>query len=273
MPTQETRIELAGTPVFLRRARGPGAGTEPTPLLLHTLPTSSDDLVPLLERTGGVAPDLIGFGRTGKGGHLDFTLAGEADFLHALLDALGIGRVSLVAHGWGAGGGLAFAARHPERVARIALLDPLPLTPGFAWNRLGRLLRAPVLGELAIGSVSRRMFGRYLRQGAVTDEAFDEAAVSAPWEQFDQGTQRAVLRMLRDASPERLAAAGAELARVSAPTLVIWGERDPWFPASGADAFGRLLPDARVERVAGAGHWPWLGHPEVLERVAAFVQS
>ncbi len=268
MPTRDTTIELAGSPVFLRRA--PAA--EPEPLLLHTLPTSSDDLVPLLELCGGVAPDLIGFGRSGKGGHLDFTLSGHADFISALLDHLAVERVRLLAHGWGAGGGLVFAQRHPERIERLVLVDPLPLLPGFTWDRTSRLLRTPVLGELAIGSVSRGMLSRHLARGAAT-EAGDDAQLGARWDQFDQGTQRAVLRLYRDASPERLRAAGAELASVTAPALIVWGERDPWFSAAFADAYADRLPHASVERVAGAGHWPWLGRPEVLERIVTFLRS
>ena len=66
-----------------RRLLGRSAG-DPTlrqPLYLHGIPTSSDDFVPFLERTGGVAPDLIGFGRSGKGGHLDYSIDGHADFV------------------------------------------------------------------------------------------------------------------------------------------------------------------------------------------------
>src|SRR5579863_8174612 len=45
------------------RQGSPGAG----PLYLHDALTSSDDLIPFLERTGGLAPDVVGFGRSGKG--------------------------------------------------------------------------------------------------------------------------------------------------------------------------------------------------------------
>jgi pimeloyl-ACP methyl ester carboxylesterase len=265
-------IELAGAPVFIRRLSRQ-AGTEAPPLLLHTAPTSSDDLVGLLERTGGLAPDLIGFGRSAKGGHLDYSLSGHADFLDALLDALHVEQVKLVAHGWGAGGALVLAQRRPERIERIALIDPLPLLPGFSWDRAGRTLRVPVLGELAIGAVTRRLLARHLRHGAASEDAFGDEELATVWEQFDQGTQRALLRLHRDASPERLAAAGAELERLSMPALVVWGERDPWFPVSFADRYARTLPDARVELVPGAGHWPWLARPDLLDRIARFLED
>ena len=74
--------------------------------------------------------------------------------------------MQLVAHDWGAAGGLLFAQRHPERVERIVLVNALPLTGGFRWQGLARLWRRPVLGELAMGSVNRWLLARWLRRGS-----------------------------------------------------------------------------------------------------------
>jgi pimeloyl-ACP methyl ester carboxylesterase len=255
--------------VFVRRAEPPDP-SEPA-LLMHTLPTSSDDLLALLERCGGVAPDMPGFGRSSKAGHLDYTPSGQAGFIEALLAALELERVSLVAHGWGAAGGLAFAQRHPERVSRIVLLNPLPMFAGFHWGRLGRTLRTPALGEIAMGSVNRRWLGRLLRHGTVADGAFSDAEVEQFFAQFDQGTQRAILRMFRAADPAALAGAGAGLGELQMPALVISGERDPWLPSRFADAYVARLGDASLVRLADAGHWPWRDDASVVERVASFL--
>lgn len=260
-------LELDLGPVHLRRA---GESDEP-PLFLHSVPAASETFVPFLERCGGIAPDLIGFGSSSKAGNLEYSLTGQADFIERLLDELGIDSVQLVAHGWGAGGGLVFAQRHPERVKRLVLINALPLFPGFAWDRIGQLLRRRALGELAIGSVSRRYFARLLRRGSASEAAWDDAAVAALWEDFDQGTQRAVLRLFRDAAPERLAAAGAGLGELMMPALVVWGERDPWFGTEFADAYVARLGDAHGERFPEAGHWPWRDVPDAVDRVAAFL--
>ena len=68
----EHTIDVGGTPVFYRRATGGAL------LYLHSVPTSSDDWRDMLARTGGVAPDLPGFGRSGKAAHYDYSLAGYA---------------------------------------------------------------------------------------------------------------------------------------------------------------------------------------------------
>lgn len=267
MQVAEHTIQLAGTPVFYRSTEAQLA-----PLLyVHGCPTSSDDWIPLLERTGGLAPDLVGFGRSAKGANLDYSLAGLANFIELFLDELEVPVVTVVAHDWGAGAGLLLAQRQPQRVQALVLINALPLLGGFRWHRLARTWRLPVLGELAMGATTRMVLRRRLRRGYADPSALSNARLKAIWDQFDQGTQRAVLRLHRSAPEERLAKAGADLDRLSMPTMVIWGEHDPWFPASLADQYGQRLDGARVTRVPDAGHWPWLERPEVADRIAEFV--
>ena len=56
----------------------------------------------MLERTGGIALDLPGFGRSDKGGHLDYSVPGLAGATAELIDELELGAVALVGHDWGA---------------------------------------------------------------------------------------------------------------------------------------------------------------------------
>lgn len=267
MAVDEHTIELAAGPVFYRQAAAEGA----TPLYLHGVPTSSDDWVAFLERSGGLAPDLLGFGRSSKAGHLSYTLDSYVEFIEAFLAATDTGDVALVGHGWGAVIGLAFAQRHPERIERLVIIDAVPLLDGFQWPRLVRRWRAPGVGELIMGSVHKWLLARTLRAGSASPGAWPDARIDEVWEQFDQGTQRAILRIHRLIDPAGLAAAGGDLNQLWAPALVVWGERDPWLAPSFADAYGQRLPRARVEHIAGAGHWPWLDQERVLELVTAFV--
>jgi pimeloyl-ACP methyl ester carboxylesterase len=277
-------IELGGEPVFYHSAPVQG---DPV-LYLHGAPTSSDDWLGFLELTGGLAPDLPGFGRSGKGGHLDYSMQAMADFVERFLAYVGAGRVKLVAHDWGAVAGLVFALRAPDRIERLVLIDAVPLLDGYEWYPLARAWRTAGLGEAVMGVTGRWVFERLLRHGTVSEYAWPkrprrlwfrprppelprQRAVRQAWEQYDQGTQRAILRVHRDASPARLAAAGAGLGRLDVPALVLWGAQDPWLAPSLAQRYGDALPRASVEVIEGAGHWPWLDRPEVVERVAAFL--
>lgn len=258
----EHTIDVAGAAFFYRRAP---AGTEV--LYLHSVPTSSDDWLELLELTGGTAPDLPGFGRSAKPGNLDYSLAGLVAFVEGLLRQLELGPVAIVAHGWGAAAGVLFAQRHPEQVTRLVLIDPLPLVDGFEWPAVVRWLRRPALGELLMGSVNRWWMARILRGASADPDAWPDARVNAVWAQFDQGTQRAILRLHRSIDETGLAQAGSDLA-LGQPTTILWGERDPWLPARLADPYARRL-GATVEVLAGVGHWPWLESAAVRERLAA----
>jgi haloalkane dehalogenase len=93
-------------------------------VLLHGNPTSSHAWRHVLPRTGGVAPDLIGMGRSGKP-DIAYSFADHARYLDAFLDALGLDDVILAGHDWG--GALAFdwAARHPGRVRGIAFFETI----------------------------------------------------------------------------------------------------------------------------------------------------
>jgi pimeloyl-ACP methyl ester carboxylesterase len=292
----EHTINLDESPVFYR-----SAGTADVPVLyLHGIPTSSDDWVEFLGRTGGIAPDLIGFGRSGKGEHLDHSVAGLSEFLDRFLDVVHADRIRLVAHDWGVAVALHFARRHPGRVERLVVCNAPPLIEGFEWPRIERLWATRVIGEGVMGATTRGILARALRRGAVKPDAWSESRISDVWEQFDQGTQRAILRLVRSARDNNLGISGAaELvgggggaggvggragtvtgsagrepgAVASGPTLVLWGERDPWYPPALGDAYAARLPGATIERLEDAGHWPWLDRADVVERVAAFLEE
>ena len=267
MRVDEHTTTIDESPVFYRSA----SASDPPPLYLHGVPTSSEDWIPFLERTGGLAPDLIGFGRSGKGGHLDYSPQGLTDFVERFLDESGVERVKLVGQGWGAAVGLLLAARRPERVERLVLIDAVPLLEGFRWPRTVRLLRRPLIGELAMGSIPRSLLARHLRRGSVRQDAWSEAKIGSVWEQFDQGTQRALLRLHRAADEARLAELGAGLGSLQMSALILWGERDPWFAPELAHAYGEHVPHATVRRIPDAGHWPWLDQPDVIDLVADFL--
>jgi len=265
----EHTISVDQAPIFYRSAPVPSGVS--TPLYLHGVPTSSDDWSGLLERTGGIAPDLIGFGRSSKAANLDYTLAGLATFLERFLVEVGAERVTIVAHDWGAAAGLVFAQRRPQAIDRLVLCDAVPLLDGFEWHRVARLLRRPLMGELIMGSTPRWFLWRLLREGCARPEALSDDHLRAVWSQFDQGTQRAILRLYRATDESDLAAAGADLEQLRMSALVLWGEQDPWLAPAFADAYGQRLPRATVQRIEAAGHWPWLDDATVADRIVEFV--
>lgn len=262
----ENNGEIEELPVFWR-----SAGSSDTPsLYLHGVPTNSDDWVPFLQAGGGLAPDLPGFGRTGKPGNLDFSIDGYANFLERYLDLVEVDRVRMVVHDWGAVG-LAFAQRHPERVERLVIINAVPFLPGYEWHRVARVWRTQMIGELAMGSTTKWGLRRASKAANATPGPLPEAWVQSVWDHFDQGTQRAILRLYRGAPPEVLARAGEHLSALDMPTLVVWGEQDPYIPTRFGAGYSAVLPDAELETLPDAGHWPWLDRPDLVDRIVAFL--
>ena len=251
----EHSANVAGLEVHYRQA-----GDAPI-LYLHGVPTHSHQWLPFLERTGGIAPDLPGFGKSAKPADFDYSIEGYDRFLEAFGDQLGLKRFSLVLHDWGSVG-LALAQRFPERVERLVLFSVVPFVPEFHWHRVARGWRTRGIGELLMGVTTRWSFRREL-PAALADPA---------WDAFDHGTQRAILKLYRSAPPEVLARAGERLGEVRAPALVLWPDDDPYIGAevgpAQADALGG---ETTLEMVRG-GHWPWLRSPELVDRAAAFLK-
>jgi pimeloyl-ACP methyl ester carboxylesterase len=302
--------ELGGLPVFWRSAppSGDGGGRPPV-LYLHGVPTNSDDwLEPperyrtrpwwkrwwrpkrstdewmelpqyelgFLERSGGLAPDLPGFGRSGKPGNLKYTIEEYMGFLERFLDLLGVERVRLVMHDWGVLG-LAFAQAHPERVERLVLINAVPFLPGYRWHRIARVWRTPLLGELVMGSTGRWSLRQASKESNATPGALPEAWIDTVLDHFDQGTPRAILRLFRSSPVDVLAAAGARLGELSMPALVVWGAKDPYIPVrfgrAYAEALGGSAHHVELLELPDAGHVPWLDRPDVIDYVVSFLDA
>jgi pimeloyl-ACP methyl ester carboxylesterase len=269
VPVHDKRAEIGGVEVFWREAPSPSG--RPPVLYVHGNPTNSDDWVEFLERTGGIAPDLPGFGRSGKPAHFGYSIEGYSNLLGALLAHLGVERYSLVAHDWGSAA-LGLAQRAPERVERLVLINCVPLVAGYEWHRLARIWRTALAGELFMGLSTRGGVKRLMRAGFAqppSDEFVDRV-----WNHFDHGTQRAILKLYRSAPASVLERAGDRLGELRCPALIVWGEDDPYIPGEFASRLADALGgDTRVELLSGVRHWPWIDDPRVIDTVAGFLLS
>jgi pimeloyl-ACP methyl ester carboxylesterase len=260
-------------PVFWREAHAPtGTGSAAVPLYLHGVPTNCDEWTEFLRRSGGLAVDLPGFGRSGKPGYLKYTIDEYDRFIECFLDELAVERVQLVMHDWGAVG-LAFAQRLPERVERLVIVNAIPLLAGYRWHRTARIWRTPGLGELAMGTTNHFTLRLASRESNATPGPMPQAWLDSVLEHFDQGTQRAILRLYRSSPPAVLAANGARLGALEMPALVVWGAKDPYIPARFGHEYAQALANAELLELADAGHWPWLDRADVIERVVDFLSA
>lgn len=266
---EEGELVLDGVRVFYRRV--PGEGT-PT-VYCHGNPTHSEDWLPFMRRGGpSVAIDMPGWGRSDRPdpARFDYSMYGLSAFLERCLDELGVARRKLVVHDWGSLA-LIGAQRRPDLVEKLVVVDVVPLLPGYRWHWIAQIWRRRPLGELANATTTRFGIEQLLRQAQSDRGSMSPEFIEMVWRHWDKGTQAAVLALYRHADPDRLAAAGKDLAKLTCPALVLWGEHEPYLPVRFAEEFARILPDAELELVPGAGHWPWIDDPRVIDRIADFV--
>lgn len=244
------------------------AGRGPTLLLLHDVFADHRAwrrVVPkLAERFRVIVPDLPGFGASEKPTRYAFTREAFADTLCDLLAGVGGHRAHVAGHAFGGVVALTLAADHPEIVDRLALMHAAawPTERGVG----ARLPSVPVLGSL----VFKQWFGRGMFHAHFRKEVFapgyvyDRALVDAWFAQFDPPEARECAWRTLHRSVLDVSALGPKLAKVRAPTLVMWGDRAK--PASQAvgQRLVRDVKDARWESVAGAASGMWEEQPDAV---------
>ena len=246
-------VEVGGGRVrYVRRGSGPPV------VLLHgfasSLYTWKDVLPALAAGHDVVAIDLPGFG--GSSIPRPLQAASYPAVVLAVMDHLGLARASLVGNSLGGSVAAAVAGEHPERVDRLVLIDSAGFNFG-AGDRpwLLRLVAAPGVAAAAERlPVRRRLVAAGLRQvffrdELVTQERIDEYA--APM--LRPGGARAAAELLAAPGPPDF---GAVVARVRAPTLVIWGREDTWIPVAHASRFTAAISGSAAVVLDECGHTP-----------------
>jgi pimeloyl-ACP methyl ester carboxylesterase len=267
---EEGELHVGGVRAFYRRV--PGEGT-PT-VYCHGNPTHGEDWLPFLERADGpaIAIDMPGWGRSDRPdpARFDYSMYGLSAFLELCLDQLGVGRRKLVVHDWGSLA-LIGAQRRPELVEKLVVINAIPLLPGYRWHWVAQIWRRRGLGELANATTTRSSMALTMRQATGNRRPMPPEFVDMVWSHWDKGTRQATLALYRHADPDRLAAAGKDLGRLTCPSLTLWGDHDPYFPNRFAEAYASSLPSSTLQLVPAAGHWPWIDDARVVDQVMNFL--
>jgi cis-3-alkyl-4-acyloxetan-2-one decarboxylase len=221
----------------------------------------------LRERYRCIVPDHIGCGFSDKPGdeRYDYTLSRRVDDLERLIDSLGLTeKLTLVLHDWGGMIGMAYAARHPERIGRLVLLNTaafhLPQEKKFPLGL--RICRDTALGTLLVRGCNAFALGASIvgcKKNPMPREL--QRAYRSPYDSW--ANRIATLRFVQDiplAPGDRNfalvseVAAGLEQFR-DLPISIFWGELDFVFDPTFLAEWIRRFPKAAVHRYPDAGHY------------------
>jgi haloalkane dehalogenase len=241
-------------------------------LCLHGEPTWSylyRKMVPGLSRAARVvAPDYYGFGRSDKPTDSDwYSFDRHYGSILGLVETLGLERLTVVVQDWGGPIGMRLAVEHPERVARLVVLNTGVgggRAPNDVWLAFREVVRAAG-GDFQPGRLIRRACVRGLADDVV-------AAYDAPFPTPESKAGPLMFPEQVPTEPEHpntapLLAIREALKTWEKPTLVLFGDSDPIFPPQVAESIAELIPGALpAETIANAGHFV---QEEAGEEVAA----
>ncbi len=272
---------VAGLDIFFREAGPSGA---PAVVLLHGFPASSHmfrRLLPALaDRYRVIAPDLPGFGFSAAPPHdrYEYSFANFADVVDELLERLGVGRYVLYVQDYGAPTGFRLALKHPERLAGLVTQNGNAYEEGLSpfwdpikiyWADNSAASRDALRPALTLGSTR----SQYL-DGVSDPSRVDPAAWTLDQALLDRsGSAEIQLDLFYDYRNNVALYPNfqAYFRTHRPPTLIAWGANDPIFPAEGARAFLRDLPEAELH-LLDSGHFALEDRfEEILNLMRAFL--
>ena len=247
-------------------------------LFLHGEPTWSYLYRTVIgELAGGwrcIAPDYFGFGRSDK--PMDarwYSYDAHFRSIERFVHELDLRDLTVVVHDWGGPIGFRLCVTHPQRIARLVVLNTGidARAPNELWLRFQALVR----------EVGTDVQPGWLLRGALVQPTSDDviAAYDAPFPVPEAKLGVVRFPELVATSPDHPSAAAMldvreRLRSFRRPALVLFGEDDPIFPRPAAEAMAELLPNAELDPpVAGAGHFvPEDRGVEVGRRIASWIR-
>lgn len=230
-------------------------GGGPAVLVLHGWGASIEAVHPILAGLAPVATvyavDLPGFGHTELPPE-PWGVEQYQEFVAAFMDALAIGSPTVVGHSNGGRIAIRMAATEPSRVSRLVLVDSAGIRPKrtLRWYRRVGMAKVGKYAARFLGAPGERLRALLVGRAASADYA---AA----------GPLRPTLVKLVNADLRSF------MPSIAAPTLLVWGSEDSDTPLSDAREMERLIPDAGLVVLEGAGHFSYLDQPTRFARIAS----
>jgi pimeloyl-ACP methyl ester carboxylesterase len=245
-----------------------GDPDDPALLLLHGFPTSSflwREFVPLFAPwMHVVAPDLLGCGESAKPGDPGLDIRAQAGYVREVLTELRVQRLAVVGHGHG--GGIAQLLAVDGLVDALVLMDSIAFDawPSESTRRLQQLPPGERTEAVVNQAVERFLHDAVGKPERLTDDL--RHACLAPF-RGEEGT-RAFFRGIDAADGIGLTGIEGRLSELACPTLILWGEDDPYLPVSVAEELNEAIPTSSLAVLPGCSYLLPEDAPETVAPLA-----
>jgi len=212
------------------------------------------NLLPHAKHHRTIALDMIGHGYTDKPDH-DYEIRHYVRHLLNFCDALGLARIHV--HGESLGGWIAaqFAIDHPDRVATLTLNTAGGLNTDPAVMQRVYNVTMKAVAEASLETVRARLEWLMHDPARVTDDLVELRYAIYTQPGFLTAMEH-ILCLQNMEIRMRNVLTEEGLAKISAPTLVIWTDHDPTAPIATGERFATAIPDARLVILDDCAHWP-----------------
>jgi pimeloyl-ACP methyl ester carboxylesterase len=215
--------------------------------------------------------DFPAHGLTGPSASGVYSGANYVAVVDEMATKLGIERFVLGGNSMGGAVAWRYALAHPQRVAGLVLVNAAgyPRAVEGKPPLVFRIARAPVLGEAFSMFTNRTILENNLKQVFVDDSLVTPVMVNRYYDMLMRaGNRKATLTRLR-AGPDD-PDAYKSISTIKAPTLVLWGDLDPWIPVGDASRFTNDIQGATKVTYPNTGH---LAHEERAAETAIEVDA
>lgn len=268
-PTPSTFMAVENMQVHLRDQ---GVRDDPVPIvLLHgtsaSLHTWEGWVGALKNDRRVISMDLPGFGLTGPMADGDYRMTRYVQFLTTLLDQMGVQNAVLVGNSFGGRLAWEMAVAHPDRVAKLVLVDAAGYPTPSASIPIGfRIAQIPVLNTLMEVTLPRSMVESSVRNVYGHPEKVTPELVDRYYDlTLRDGNRAALVERFRQAPSGEGA---SRITTLKLPTLILWGGRDRLIPPENAEHFHKDIAGSQLVIFPELGHVP---HEEdAAATVAAF---
>ena len=275
-----SRHDIDGLSVFCVDT-APATSARPTVVAVHGIPESSlawrDVAAAVGDSARMVIPDLPGFGRSDKPANYDYSLARQSRLLEAVLErVVPEAPIHLAVHDIGGPVGLMWAIRNPDRLASLLILNTTLFLELFRPPRVALISLVPVVGPRAVAATLSREsdFKRVILRPCA--RSIDPATLDAFYDPYRQPDACRAAALTWSAFRRGFAAvtrARRALPRITAPTTVLFGARDPYCTPASARAFASRIPNARLRLLDDVGHFtPTEAPSEVADELKSLLQ-
>lgn len=250
-------------------------GTGSPVILIHGIPTNNlmwRDVMPRLADTRRViAPDMLNYGQSAKPKTADVSINAQSRMLVKFMDAMGAPRADIVAHDIGGGVAQLMAVDHPEKIRKLVLIDSVCFD-SWPIPEFEPLQKPAAESDMSLDdfvSMMREFMPNGVHDKTVMTDELIERYLS-PWSSEDG--KRAFFRNLRRLNNEYTRAIADELGQLPHPSLVMWGDKDPFQKPEYAPKLVEAIPNAELAWIKDAGHWLIDEKPdEVADRIHRFL--